>query len=94
MSPESFGLGMGIGFVLLFIFGICLVIALFAHWIWMLVDCAQAPHDRTRPNQQILWLLLMIFTGWIGSILYHVLVRRVRLARLRPPIPSSTAFHG
>ncbi|TAG28680.1 MAG: hypothetical protein EAZ36_05535 [Verrucomicrobia bacterium] len=85
---------MGIGLILLFTFGIGLVVALFVHWIWMLVDCAQAPHDRMRPNQQILWLLVMIFTGWIGSILYHLVVRRRRNHRLRAPDFPPTGFRG
>jgi len=52
------------------IFG--LAIALFAFWIWMLVDAAQ----RTFKNEseKIVWILIIVLVSWIGSIIYYFVV--------------------
>ena len=50
VSPEAVGLGLGIGFILLIALAILASVALFVLWIWMLVDCAQAPDDRKTPT--------------------------------------------
>lgn len=80
VSPEAVGLGVGLGFVLLIGLAIVASIALFVLWIWMLVDCAQSPHDPRNPNTRLIWILVLIFTGWLGALLYYFIVRRPRLA--------------
>ena len=50
-----------------------LVLALMAFWIWMLVDCATK--EPSAGNEKIIWILVIIFTHWIGALIYF-LVRR------------------
>lgn len=40
---------------------------LFAFWIWMLIDCLTKEADQ---NQKLIWLLVIIFVGFIGAPLY------------------------
>lgn len=80
VSPEAVGLGLGLGFILLIALAILASLALFVLWIWMLVDCAQAPDDRKNPNTRVIWIIVLIFTGWLGALLYYFIVRRPRLA--------------
>lgn len=87
ISPASFGLGVGLGIVLLIGLAILIGIGLFALWIWMLIDCAQAPDNPADPNARVIWILVLVFTGWLGAILYFFIVRQPRRARERPPSP-------
>jgi hypothetical protein len=54
----------------LIIGALCILSTVF--WIWMMVAVA------TRPNYEhkLLWILLMIFTGLIGSVLYYFMEHR------------------
>lgn len=79
MTPELFGLGFGLGFFALIGLMICVGVGLFALWLWMLIDCAQAPENPADPNQRIVWILILVFTGWIGAALYFFIVRQPRL---------------
>jgi len=47
----------------------------FGFWIWMLVDCATKEADTG--NTKIAWVIIVIFTGIIGAVIYY-LVRRPR----------------
>lgn len=57
-------------------FGAWLVIGilLLAFWIWMIVDVAKR-HFR-NPLEKIIWLLIIIFTHWIGSLVYFIVIRK------------------
>jgi hypothetical protein len=59
----------------LLIFLVILPIALLAtaFWIWMLVDCSTK--EPSQGNDKIIWILVIIFTHWIGALIYY-LVRR------------------
>lgn len=52
--------------------------ALFAFWIWMLVDCATK--EPGQGNEKIIWILVIIFAHWIGALIYF-LVRRPQRKR-------------
>ena len=43
-------------------------LAAFAFWIWMLVDCLTS--KRLDSNDRLLWVLLIVFLGVLGAILY------------------------
>ncbi|HYP27008.1 MAG TPA: PLD nuclease N-terminal domain-containing protein [Blastocatellia bacterium] len=43
-------------------------------WIWMLIDCAM---NEPPGSDKVLWILLMVFTGCIGGLIYFY-VRRPR----------------
>jgi prolipoprotein diacylglyceryltransferase len=53
--------------ILLSFFGIVL-------WIWMLVDCAKRKFENE--NDKTTWILILALTGWIGAIIYYVMVKR------------------
>jgi Phospholipase_D-nuclease N-terminal len=94
LAPEAFGLGLGLGFLLLIGFFILLGLASFAFWLWMLVDCAQAPEPANDKNHRLVWILILVFTSWLGALLYFFIVRQPRLATARtgshssPPYPT------
>ena len=48
-------------------------------WIWMLVDCATK--EPSECNEKIVWILVIVFTHWIGALIY-LLVRRPERIRL------------
>ncbi len=54
-------------------------LALMAFWIWMLVDCATK--EASTGNDKIIWILVIIFTQWIGALIYYF-VRRPERKRL------------
>lgn len=92
-GPDAVGLGIGLGVFLLFGLLIVVAVGIFAFWVWMLVDCAQAPEPPGESNHRLVWILILVFTGWIGALLYFVIVRQPRRSRRRardftsPPMP-------
>lgn len=52
-----------------FIFLFCLVA--FGFWVYTIVDILRSQFKQ--PNQNILWLLLVIFAPFIGVILYWIM---------------------
>lgn len=66
---------MGIGLTELIVF---LAFILFGtvgtiFWIWALVDCVQIEPSNSR--DKLIWVLIILFTHWIGALLY-LLIRR------------------
>ena len=47
-------------------------------WIWMLIDCATK--EPSEGNDKIIWILVIVFTHWIGALIY-LLVRRPQRIR-------------
>jgi hypothetical protein len=89
--PEAFAFG----FFLLFLFGGAFALACLAFWIWMLIDCAQAPEPPGDKNHRLVWILVLIFAGWIGALIYFFVVRRPRLeAQRRPSLPPPLRHPG
>jgi hypothetical protein len=49
---------------------------LLAFWIWTLVDVVKVPNDdRFRAGNQLIWILVIIFTQVIGSVIYLIVGR-------------------
>jgi len=46
-------------------------------WIWMLIDCLQ--NEPSTGNEKVIWVLLMVFLGIIGSMLYYFIRRPQRI---------------
>jgi len=42
-------------------------------WIWTIVDCATK--EPSEGNDKIIWIIVVVFTHWIGSLIY-IFVRR------------------
>ncbi len=47
---------------------VLLVLAVFAFWLWMLVDCAV--NEPSQGNDKIVWILVIIFTHFLGALIY------------------------
>ncbi len=43
-------------------------LAALAFWIWMIVDVATRKFESD--NEKIVWVLVVIFTNWIGALIY------------------------
>ena len=69
-SPAYILKIVGIIFLIIFIIGI----PLFIFWILMLVNCAK--RDFPTENTKVIWLLVIILTGFIGAIIYYFVVKR------------------
>ncbi len=52
---------------------IILGILFIAFWIWMIVDCAKRKFKNDL--EKIIWILVIIFAHWIGSIVYFIVIR-------------------
>jgi heme/copper-type cytochrome/quinol oxidase subunit 2 len=61
----------GFGF---FIFVFLIVLAAGAAWIYTLVDAVQRDFDGE--NDKLLWVLVLLFAGVLGSIIYYFVVMR------------------
>ena len=61
---------------LIFIPLMLLALALMVFWVWMLVDCATK--EPSAGNEKIIWILVIIFTHWIGALIYFLVRRRQR----------------
>ena len=66
-------MALGLLFVL---FGL-VALAGFAFWVWSLVDAIQRPDAEWEQAGQnkLIWILVIIFVGCIGSIIYLVVAR-------------------
>ncbi len=68
----------GFGFAVLFILFPLIAVAAIVVWIWTIVDVVKVPSDdRFRAGNQLVWILVIVLTGILGSIIY--------LAAGRPP---------
>lgn len=61
--------------IILLAIGVILVSIVF--WIWMLVDCAQ--NEPSEGNDKVIWILVIIFTHWLGALIYFFARRPQRI---------------
>ena len=47
-------------------------------WIWMLIDCATK--ESKEGNTKLIWIIIIVFTSYIGAAIYHFVLRRKRIA--------------
>jgi len=55
------------------LFAVILVFGVF--YLWMLIDAIRR-NNYTGKDDKILWIVLFIFTGWLGAILYYFIIKR------------------
>jgi hypothetical protein len=48
-------------------------------WIVMIIECATR---ESNPNNKLVWILIIIFTHWIGALIYYFVRRPQRIAEL------------
>lgn len=51
------------------------VLAVTGFWIWMLVDCLS---NETNKGERVKWALIIVFTHFVGAIIYYFVRRRPR----------------
>ncbi len=49
-------------------------------WIWMLIEILTKETDEG--NTRLIWALVIIFTHWLGAIIYLLVRREERLKKL------------
>ena len=64
---------------------ICLIggtfgLAALAFWIWMLVEVLTRETDEG--NSRLVWALVIVFTHWIGALIYLLARRQERIRKL------------
>jgi hypothetical protein len=65
----------GIEVLFVLLFG-TLFIGGFVLWIWTLVDAIRVPHDSMyRAGTKLVWVLVIVFGGIVGSIIYLAIGR-------------------
>ena len=62
------------------VFGGLIGIAGFVLWIWMLVEVLTRETDEG--NSRLVWALVIVFTHWIGALVYVFARRRERIRKL------------
>jgi hypothetical protein len=62
------------------------VATIFGFWIWMLIDCVK--YEPSEGNDKILWVLIIVFTHWIGALIYYFVRRPQRLKATAAQPPS------
>lgn len=60
--------------ILLILAIIALIIFISVFWIVMIVDCAK--RNFKNENDKIVWILILIFLGILGAIIYYFVVKR------------------
>lgn len=48
-------------------------LALFAFWLWMLIDCIQ--RDFPGSKDKIIWILVIVLLHWLGALIYFFVGR-------------------
>jgi len=61
-------------------FGVLIALAGTVFWIWMLVDCLA--NESVHGNDKLIWALVIIFTHFVGAILYFLIRRPQRIQEL------------
>ncbi len=74
--------GLGIGAMVAII---ALGLAAFVVWLMMLIHAATKPIEN-----KAMWIIILIFTGIFGAIVYYFMVKRKFGKTLPPPPPQST----
>ena len=46
-------------------------------WVWMLIDCATK--EPSEGNDKVVWLLVILFTHFIGALIYFFVRRPQRI---------------
>ena len=65
---------------ILFLMMVAAALAVFIFWVRMLIDCAK---NEPEGNDKLVWILIIVFTGIIGALIYHFVRRPQRWALLR-----------
>jgi hypothetical protein len=73
-----FGIGHWEILIIFLVFGIGILGSIL--WIWMLIECATK--ESSEGNDKLIWILIIIFTHWIGGLIYLIVRRPKRREEL------------
>ena len=68
--------GAGEVFMLLFA---AVVVGASVFWVWMIIECATK--EPAEGNDKLIWILIIVFTHWIGALIYYFVRRPQRIAK-------------
>lgn len=81
--------GLGIGF-----FAVVFIVGILATIFWVMMIIHAAKHNI---ESKAVWIILMVFTGFIGAVIYYFAVKREFDAQAKPtssmtpPVPPSSS---
>jgi len=50
-----------------------IALAVLIFWIWMIVDAAKRKYKNDA--EKIIWILVIVFTTWIGALVYLLTIK-------------------
>ena len=62
--------------LILFLIGL----PLFIFWVWTLIDSLK--NEPSEGNDKVIWILVIVLAGWVGSLIYFFVRRPKRKAEL------------
>jgi len=65
---------MAIGFMFFMLIIVILLVLGLIFWIAMIIDCAK--RNFKKDSEKIVWILVLIFLGVLGAIIYYFIVKR------------------
>ncbi len=75
-----FGLAFGAIWLMFVLFGASVGIAGTVLWIWMLIEVLT--RETEEGNTRLVWVLVIVLTGWIGGLIYLFVRRPERIKKL------------
>jgi hypothetical protein len=72
--------GLGWFWLMLLTFGSILGIGATIIWIWMLIEVLT--RETNEGNTRLIWTLVIIFTHWLGALIYIFARRQERISKL------------
>jgi prolipoprotein diacylglyceryltransferase len=72
-SPDIAAAGGGVVACVFTALFAVLALAAFAFWIWMLIDAIK--RLPSEGNTKLIWILVIVFTGVIGALIYYFVQR-------------------
>jgi len=74
--------GLTFGWMMMVFWALALVVSLGGTvlWVWMLVEVLIRESDEN--SNRLIWALVIIFTHWLGALIYIIVRRRERVKRL------------
>jgi hypothetical protein len=69
---------LGIGEMLMLLFAVVALIAS-VFWVLMIIECATK--EPAQGNDKLIWILIIVFTHWIGALIYFFVRRPQRIAQ-------------
>ena len=73
MTHNNPPIWVGILGIFLVLMIIVVVTALFAFWVWMLIDALR--NKALTDNEKLLWVLVIVFLHFLGALIYFFVAR-------------------